>query len=84
MIELVKIPEFQDLALIDRTGTILLATDKRHEGGEFSDMFPAQLYFNKGKNKVKTMTNGIFFTSKEISVNNTVFGYLIITYKASY
>ncbi len=84
MIELVKIPEFQELALIDRTGTILLATDKVHEGGEFSDMFPAQFYFNKGNNQVKTMTDGVFFTSKEIAVNNTVFGYLIITYKASY
>jgi hypothetical protein len=84
MIELVKIPEFQELALIDRTGKILLATDKTNEGGEFSDMFPAQMYFNKGKNKVKTMNNGVFFTSKEIAVNNTVFGYLIITYKANY
>lgn len=84
MIELVKIPEFQELALIDRTGKILLATNKTHERGEFSDMFPAQMYFNKGKNKVKTMNNGVFFTSKEIKVNKTVFGYLIITYKANY
>jgi len=81
MVELVKIPEFQELALINSTGKILLSTDKKYEGEAFSEMFPADMYFNKGNNKAKEMNDGILFTSKEIVVNKKLYGYLIITYK---
>jgi hypothetical protein len=81
MVELVKIPEFQELALIGTTGKILLSTDKKFEGEAFSEMFPADMYFNKGDNKAKEMNDGILFTSMEIVVNKKLFGYLIITYK---
>ncbi len=81
MVELVKIPEFQELALIGTTGKILLSTDKKYEGEAFSEMFPANMYFNKGDNKAKEMNDGILFTSMEIVVNKKLYGYLIITYK---
>ena len=78
--ELVKEPNIKEIVLADNKSQIIVATNKKHEGKAFGDLFPAQVL---QQNDISfTQQDSVYQVSAPVMALNNKLGTLFILYDA--
>jgi C4-dicarboxylate-specific signal transduction histidine kinase len=76
--ELVKEPNIKEIVLADNKGTVLAATNKKHEGKAFGDLFPAALL--RQNDVFFTQQDSVYQVAAPVMALNNKLGTLLILY----